>query len=211
MAEIFGERRKRLLRHLHAAKTGATVQELVQVLGITRTAVRQHLAALIRDGFVAHGPLRPTRGRPKRLLVLTAAAREMLPRHYSWFGELVTEAVERGRHAANEGVTMRRIASAVVAEHGPRPPPDAALQDIERLSALMDRLGYDARSTRDSNGAPAIEADNCIFHDLAKKHPAICQFDLAVLSAYTGRRVALEECMVRGGRVCRFRFASRPS
>lgn len=211
MAEIFGERRKRLLRHLLRTKTGATVKELVQVLGVTRTAVRQHLAALTRDGLVAPGAVQPSGGRPKRLMTLTAAAREMLPRHYSWFGELVMEAVEDRGRAANLGATMRRIAGAVVAEQGPRPRPDEALKNVEALSALMDRLGYDARFTRDADGAPAIEADNCVFHDLAKKHPAVCQFDLAVLSAYTGQRVALQECMARGGRVCRFRFTPRSS
>jgi predicted ArsR family transcriptional regulator len=210
MAEIFGERRKRLLRHLLRTKTGATVKELVQVLGVTRTAVRQHLAALARDGLVAPGGVQPSGGRPKRLLVLTAAARERLPRYYSWFGELVMEAVEDAGRTTNLGATMRRIAGAVVAEQGPRPRPDAA-SNVESLAVLMDRLGYDARSARAADGAPTIEADNCVFHDLAKKHPAVCQFDLAVLSAYTGQRVALQECMVRGGRVCRFRFTPRPS
>ncbi|MBN1238155.1 MAG: transcriptional regulator, partial [Gammaproteobacteria bacterium] len=74
-----------------------------------------------------------------------------------------------------------------------------------------DRLGYDARPARDEKGETAIEADNCIFHDLATKYPEVCQFDVALLSAYTGRRVELQECMARGGRVCRFRFLSRTS
>jgi hypothetical protein len=39
------------------------------------------------------------------------------------------------------------------------------------------------------------------------KNPQICHFDLALLSASTGSRVELRECMAQGGHVCRFRFA----
>ena len=70
----------------------------------------------------------------------------------------------------------------------------------------MDELGYDARTGQSIAGAPTIEADNCIFHELAMKNPEVCQFDLALLSGFSGSKVELTECMARGGHVCRFRF-----
>ncbi len=70
----------------------------------------------------------------------------------------------------------------------------------------MDQLGYDARKVKDVGGAPTIEADNCVFHELAMRNNAICQFDLALMRSYTGSKVELHECMARGGHVCRFRF-----
>src|SRR5690606_31181546 len=80
MAEVFGERRKQLLRHLLRNKTGATIKELMQVLGVTRTAVRQHVAALIRQGLVAPAAVLPSGGRPRTLFALTSAGREAVPR-----------------------------------------------------------------------------------------------------------------------------------
>ena len=71
MADLFSERRKGLLRHLQRHKSGATIEELVLALGVTRTAVRQHLASLVHDGFVMPGAERPSGGRPGRLYVLT--------------------------------------------------------------------------------------------------------------------------------------------
>jgi predicted hydrocarbon binding protein len=38
------------------------------------------------------------------------------------------------------------------------------------------------------------------------KNPQICHFDLALLSASTGRRVELHECMAQGDHMCSFRF-----
>ena len=45
-----------------------------------------------------------------------------------------------------------------------------------------------------------------VFHELAQRNPAICHFDLALLTSYSGSRVELHECMAKGGHVCRFRF-----
>jgi predicted ArsR family transcriptional regulator len=210
MAEMFGERRKRLLRYLLKNRDGASVKELVQVLGVTRTAVRQHLAALTRDGWVAPGAALPSGGRPKQLVALTAAGRQAVPRHYSWFGELLVDAVERERDRAGLIARIRRVGAAVAAQARPGPSRSTEVPGkLESLAELMDRLGYDARVAKDSEGTPAIEADHCIFHELAKAHPEVCQFDVALLSCYAGRRVVLHECMSRGGRVCRFRFMSR--
>jgi predicted ArsR family transcriptional regulator len=207
MSEIFGERRKGLLRHLFMNKAGATVQELVEVLSVTRTAVRQHIASLMRDGLVAPGSKIASGGRPRRLFALTDKGRAAFPRHFSWFGELLVEAVASEGHAARLPVRLRRIAAAVVAQ-GRRDTPAGRLQSVEKLAKRMNQLGYDAQVSRSAEGGPAIEASNCIFHDLAVKHPAVCEFDLALLSGYSGARVELHECMTRGGRVCRFKMAS---
>ena len=207
MPEVLRERRKRLMRHLLRNKRGATIDEIARAIGVTRTAVRQHLASLLQEGLVAAGDTRPTGGRPERLFVLTPLGREEFPRRYSWFAQLLIEAIEREHGKAGLRVRLGRIAAAVVA--GIRqgvPAAGSRRQKVEALSALMDELGYDARTARDLEGAPTIEADNCVFHELAAKNPEVCQFDLALLSGYTGSKVTLHECMARGGHVCRFQF-----
>ena len=210
MAEVFGARRKALLRHLLRHKTGAAVDELAQAIGVTRTAVRQHLAALMRDGLVVHGAARASGGRPQQLYVLSDAGKEAFPRHYSWFAGLLVAEIEREHGAAGLRTRLGRIAAAVVAQlrqQQPRTRPGIG-ESVESLANVMDGLGYDARAGRDA-GVPTIEADNCVFHELAMRNPEVCQFDLALLSGYTGSKVALDECMAHGGHVCRFRFTPR--
>lgn len=207
MNGVFGERRRRLLRHLLRNKAGASIDELAQAIEVTRTAVRQHLAALAREGLVAPGQERATGGRPQRLYVLTEAGREAFPRHYSWFAQLLIEAMAAEHGAAGLRARLGRIASAVVAQLRSRAPEsEGRRQKVGKVSVLMDELGYDARTGKDLAGAPTIEADNCVFHELAMKNPAVCQFDLSLLSGLTGSKVELHECMARGGHVCRFRF-----
>src|SRR5690606_39898210 len=57
-----------------------------------------------------------------------------------------------------------------------RPSGEAGSKRMEHLAALMDQLGYDAHVAKDVDGAPAIEATHCIFHELALKRPQVCQF-----------------------------------
>ncbi len=116
MAELYGERRKGLLRHLLRHKAGATVEELVVALGVTRTAVRQHLASLMHDGLVEAGAERPSGGRPGRLYVLTDKGREAFPRRYSWFARLLIEAMAQEHGAAGLRTRFGRIASAGAAQ-----------------------------------------------------------------------------------------------
>jgi predicted ArsR family transcriptional regulator len=244
MIEVFGARQKQLMRLLLKNKGGMTVDELAQALKVTRNAVRQHLATLSKNGFVAPGKTRPTRGRPQQLHILTDAGKEAFPRHYSWFAQLLVDAIA-GEHGA-EGLRTRlgRVAAAVatqlqqrgavngngnisgngtangngVPNHGAPAVAAAAVangngadlrQKVARLANVMDELGYDARVGADVNSMPAIEADNCIFHELAKKNPEICHFDLALLSSATDSKVEHHECMARGGNVCRFKFSAR--
>ncbi len=74
----------------------------------------------------------------------------------------------------------------------------------------MRELGYQSASIDPTNEKwPAIEASNCVFHTLAQRYPEVCYFDLAMMSEVVGCDVVHDECMVRGGHVCRFKFKER--
>ena len=208
MVGVLRDRQKQLLRHLLRNKAGLSVDELSRNLAVTRTAVRQHLAVLMRDGFVGPGATRPSGGRPQQLYLLTDVGKEVFPRHYSWFAQLLIDAMAREHGAAGLRGRLGSIASAVATQLRNRfPETKSWRQKVQQLAALMDELGYDAHLAKEVGRAPTIEANNCVFHELAMKNPQICHFDLALLSASTGRRVELHECMAQGGHMCRFRFA----
>lgn len=208
MLELLGNRRHEILKHLVRAKAGLTVDELSKSLAITRNAVRQHLAGLVADGLVAAGSTRPSGGRPERLYLLTAAGRESFPRRYSWFAALLVDAIRED--AGPDGLRRRlaSIGSAVAREMRARYPGlTSRRRRIEKLSEVMEELGYDTHGA--THGGHTVEAFNCVFHDLAKANPEVCQFDLALLSSFTDSRVEHVECMAKGGNVCRFKFSAR--
>lgn len=210
MLAILGNRQRELLKLLLRSKGGLTVVELSEQLHITSNAVRQHLAALENEGLVAQGESRPSGGRPEQLYVLTEAGKELFPRHYSWFAQLVVESVkqEEGADAMRErlGSMGSGVAQQLLRQH-------AGLEDREqkagKLAEIMQQLGYEARKLDVEGEEPVIEADNCVFHNLAMSDPDICEFDRALLSTFTDSAVDHQECMAKGGNVCRFRFSPK--
>lgn len=210
MLEILGLRQQELLNQLLKNKNGATVDELSTKLEITRNAIRQHLAVLEKDGLVTLGTSRPTGGRPEQLYILTEAGRELFPRHYTWFAQLIIESIkqESGEEALKQRMQMmgELVAKNLRQQH---PALENQQQKVEQLAGIMKQLGYDADSNKPINDTPIIEANNCIFHNLAIKNPEICQFDIGLMSAFTDSSISHEECMASGGNVCRFKFTPK--
>jgi predicted ArsR family transcriptional regulator len=78
---------------------------------------------------------------------------------------------------------------------------------IDTLLIIMGNLGFDARKIITSeNEEDIIEAYNCIYHDLAQKHEEICEFDRTLISSLLDKTIDHEDCMAKGGRVCRFKI-----
>ncbi len=210
MLAILGNRQQELLNLLLKDKGGLTVDALTKRLEITRNAVRQHLAALENDGLVSQGATRPSGGRPEQLYVLTDAGKELFPRQYSWFAQLIVESIKQ--ESGVEGLRERMDAmGSEVAQQLRRQYAglENQQQKVEKLSEVMEQLGYNTKRAKVVDGAPTIEADNCVFHNLAIKHPEVCQFDLALLSTFTDSKIDHQECMASGGNVCRFKFTPK--
>lgn len=199
-----GGTQQKLLRKLLLSPQGATVEELCRAIGITHNAVRQHLTALMAQGLAARGESIPSGGRPRACFVLLPAGRELFPRNYALIAGGVLEYLYA--HAGTQAV------QAMLAEMGAELGRDAAERiaaatepdEVTRLLAeQLDTLGYEAQVV-EAEGHAEVEAWNCVFHSLAKTHPDVCSFDLAFMSAATGRPVQRTQCMLHGAPACRF-------
>jgi predicted ArsR family transcriptional regulator len=206
-----GERQKRLLKLLRESKLGLSVDELSKGLEITRNAVRQHLVSLEVAGLVTAGATRPSGGgRPQQLYILTELAKEMSPRQYSWLAQLVIASIQREGGAENMGKRMNEIGASVAHQiRNQYPGLVTHKEKVEKLAEIMDQLGYNARNATLPGGQAVIEADNCVFHTMAKKDSEICHLDMGLMETFTDSTVEHDECMARGGNVCRFKLKSK--
>jgi predicted ArsR family transcriptional regulator len=208
MLETLGMRQQALLQQLLDHKAGQTIDELAAQLAITRNAVRQHLTGLERDRLVESNGTRPSGGRPQQLYVLSDRGRELFPRHYAWFAQLLIEALCEDAGAEKLGDRLEALGRRIGGQLRDTDVRDAAggtiASTLPRLVAHMADLGYGARAEADGEAMPGIVASNCIFHHLAARYPQVCRFDLGLMGAYTRSNVEHRECMVRGGGHCRF-------
>lgn len=197
-----GPTQQALLRHLLREPDGSNVEALCAALRISHNAVRQHLTALLARGWVERARPRATGGRPQARFRITASGQSLFPRNYAGIASaLLDSLVERLGEAS-----ARALLVDLGHRLGSQDPIHDATGDAELAAALaerLDRAGYEAIATQ-RGGAAQVEAFNCVFHAMAKRHPDVCRFDLAFMEAASGRRIEHRECIVRGGHVCRF-------
>jgi predicted ArsR family transcriptional regulator len=207
LLSLFGSTQQQLLKEIFKSVGGLTVDELVQRLGVTRTAVHQHLAILEKDGFLVKGELQDTGGRPGRRFLLSQKGTDVFPKQYSWFSGVLLAAIKS--QSGQDGLSsyMKQSAQLISGSLVPRIEGKDRSGKLEELVKIMNELAYEASLFVDKDGEEAtVEASNCVYHNLAQEHPEVCDFDTELMKQVTDSEVVHQECMVRGGRLCRFRL-----
>ncbi len=204
MLDVFGQRRQSLLNLLLERKDGLTIDQMAGALGITRTAVREHLGALERERLIAAGALASsTGGRPGRLYALTARGMALFPKQYDLIARLLLASLSQRLGAAETEREMRALGAALAAQLKTKMSGRTLAERTRAVAALMRELGYEA-SVRKDGDPTAIEALNCVYHELAQADQTICALDLALIENLADAKVEHRACMARGDNACVF-------
>ena len=215
MMDVFGDRQQELLKLLLKSKTGMSMDEIATRLKITRPAARQHLVALERLAYVERGELVATGGRPGQIYRLSVKGHDLFPKQYSWFSEILLDSLKKEMGSPALKQLMHRLGEEVAMQSAEKVQGETLPERVRETAKLMTDLAYQAEASltgKENAGAPpVIEATNCVYHALATQFPEVCQFDLSLLEKLTGAKVVHEQCIVRGGACCRFRFVAKKS
>jgi predicted ArsR family transcriptional regulator len=205
---MVGNSQQEVLNHLLYHKAGATLDELVAAVGLSRTAINQHLGALEAQGYVRKGAPRKTGGRPQNVFLLTEAGTELFPRQYSWFSRLLLETLRQQIGEEKVAQYMYDLGVKLSADLIPRLVGKNRTERIEEIVKIMNETGFIARTLAQtgSEKLPRVECKNCVYHGLSKDYPEVCRFDIGFLSGLMGAEVEHQACMQRGADSCRFRF-----
>ncbi|WP_067506342.1 metalloregulator ArsR/SmtB family transcription factor [Actinoplanes sp. TFC3] len=186
---------------------GATAAELGVQLGLSPAAIRKHLDAMLAEHLVEarempqRGPR--GRGRPAKLFVLTATAREGFPHFYDgiataalrWIAEHGgREAVDA--FAATQVSALEERCRAALLEAGEDP--------IARAEALAEALtaeGYAANATTIASGGQLCQ-HHCPVAHVAAEFPQLCDAETAVISRLIGTHVQRLATIAHGDGVC---------
>lgn len=203
----FGVTQSALLQLLLRNKRGLTIDQIAQGLGVTRTAVNQHLASLERDGHVLRNDVVATGGRPGRVYALSEKGIQLFPKNYDMFSLKTLEAMINALGADQTRKVLDQLGRDLGKELG------ASLKDkkpgerIPFITDVLQEIGFDAHIEENApRNSPAIKAYNCVYHTLAQANPDVCRLDLAFLKEASGMTVEHVACMAKGDNECRFQF-----
>jgi DeoR family suf operon transcriptional repressor len=203
-----GDSQKEVLKHLLLHKSGATVDELVRAVQLSRTAVNQHVMVLEGVGYIRKATPRKTGGRPGRIYVLTEEGTNLFPKKYSWFSRLLLQTLRE--QLGEERLAQYMFDLGVKMSGGliPRLVGKNRTERVAEIVKIMNETGFVARtiSHAEDDKLPRVQCKNCVYHDLSKDYPEVCRFDIGFLSGLMGAEVEHQACMQRGSDACRFRF-----
>jgi DeoR family transcriptional regulator, suf operon transcriptional repressor len=175
---------------------------------MTVSGARQHLGALLTDGFVETAELTPDtpkRGRRSLLYSVTPAADALFPKAY---GELTNELLgyvdATDPAKLDELFAMRREHRIANANARLADKPDLGAK-VEELTQILDEDGYLATFEQTGPDAYLIVEHNCAIWAVAQRYGQACtseiEFIRAVLPNASVERV---QHMVAGARHCAY-------
>ncbi len=201
-------RQNQILELLLKHRKSHSINKISEELGISRTAVLQQFATLEKNGYITESESQKTRGRPARHFALTERGVKYFPKQYAWFSELLLKDFKKilGANAFRNHLKNMGMA---IAQQLKDPLDESNITDrLKKLIVIMSDLGYQATLIDETNNKPysLIEAQNCVYHELAQTHPEICEFDIGLMSTFLEQEVELTECLAKGGCACRFKI-----
>jgi DeoR family suf operon transcriptional repressor len=187
----------------------ASVDDLAGAMGVTVSAVRQHLTGLAATGLVAHRAAKGGPGRPRHLYRLSAGAEALFPKFY---GELTNELlsyVEAEDPAVLERSfeqrRRRRVQGAVARLEGKRFP-----DKVAELARILDEDGYLADFEGLPDGSFRITEHNCAILGVARRWGLACTTEIEFLrEALPDARIERVAHMMAGAHVCRYEITPR--
>lgn len=195
---------RRRIVHVIKRSGEAGADELAGQLGLTVTAVRQHLTGLAADGLVEHRQEASGPGRPRHLYRLTSRAHGLFPAAYGelanellgYFSEDAPELVDRvfeRRRRRREDNARARLAGLAFPEK------------VAELARILDEDGYLADFERLDDGTWRITEHNCAIFAVASRYGQACSSEIAFLrEVMPEAEIERVSHMVAGAHACAY-------
>jgi predicted ArsR family transcriptional regulator len=188
----------------------STASVLAARVGLTATAVRRHLDALLADGLIEEREPRTTaargRGRPARLFGVTDAGRDSFDQDYDDLAASALAFLEQ--HSGREAVAAfaRQRVAELEARYRPvveRTPDNAR---TEALAAALSGDGYAATTQTATGPGGNLGEQLCQHHcpvaHVAEKYPELCEAETQAFGRLLGTHVQRLATIAHGDGVC---------
>src|ERR687890_524395 len=181
----FSEPKKKLLYYLKVMQQ-AGLEELANVMKVSRMAVHKHLALLQQRGLVQAVETRGRVGRPRMVYELTSQSKTVFPKSYSGIATYALDFIER--NMGKEGVekVLRERQSELFDKYFKRLKDLDFDKQVKELARIRDEEGY-----------------------MAETHWEACSSETELFEKLLGANIETTHRAAKGDLICKFVIKER--
>jgi predicted ArsR family transcriptional regulator len=213
IADGFSEPKKKLLYYLKVMHQ-AGLEELANVMKVSRMAVHKHLALLQKRGLVEEAiETRGHVGRPRMMYQLTSQSKTVFPKSYSAIATHALDFIERnmGKEAVER--VLRERQSELFDQYYKRLKGLDFDKQVKELAKIRDEEGYIAESKKESKsgggGKYVLLEYNCPIIHIAEKHWEACTTETELFEKLLGANIETTHRAAKGDSICKFVIKER--
>lgn len=181
----------------------ARITEVAEDLGVTASAVRQHLTHLEASGVVRAEKVREGVGRPYYLYSVTPEAHNLFYQDYGELARLLLEEVTRvqGRDALPE--VLRRLSARLADLYRDEVDGQVLTERVREWAELLEGRGVIVE-VKETDEGYVIEQYGCPYLSVAVDDRAMCEMERQVMERLLESNVRRERCSLDGHKSCQF-------
>lgn len=196
---------------------GLTVQELIDRLEVTATAVRQRLDRLVQVDMIERRKVVAGRGRPQFRYYLTPLGMRYASASYSGLAlALWQEVMDLPSQAMRQRI-LRRVGRRMGLELKSQVAGSGLIHGgtlSERMSAVADMLSQHRvpAGVEQSGELPVLQVHACPYPELSQLdgQRSLCELEAEMLSEAIGQPLQLDACRLDGHAMCQYRPVMTP-
>jgi predicted ArsR family transcriptional regulator len=179
------------------------IKDIEAALGVTSTAVRQQLNALLAENLVASTLVREKRGRPHAIYRLSDKGQALFARGYANLAIVLLEEILEVAEPELAQQLFRRVSTRLGEQYT-----DQMLGEAlrERLEALVSRLHTHGIITQvdEADDLFVLTEYGCPYFRVAQQHREVCDMEIEAMEQALGTEVTLCHSQLDGHHGCQF-------
>jgi DeoR family transcriptional regulator, suf operon transcriptional repressor len=185
-------------------KGSATIKELEQLLGITTTAVRQHLTTLQAEGYIERRAVHDGVGRPHHTYAVADKAREIFACNCDDLALTLLQEVFALEGKEKATLLLDRVGQRLAQRYAPSVRSTLLQERVAEVADVLYRQGVLTDVAKPDDNTIILKTYNCPYHELAQEHREICEMDEGMMRTLLGSEVNLSNCIMDGHGSCSF-------
>lgn len=180
------------------------IKDIEAALGVTSTAVRQQLNALVAEELVASTTVREKRGRPHAIYRLSEKGQALVAHGYANLAIVLLEEILEVAEPELAQQLFRRVSVRLGEQYAAGQVPGEVLS--ERLEALVNRLHTHGIITQvdEAEDLFVLTEYGCPYFRVAQQHREVCEMEIEAMEQALGTEVTLCHSQLDGHHGCQF-------